>query len=108
MRAMPALVLLLVIGCNLPSTSMQSKTPRQLANGGVVDFRVPNPSPAGAGCVGCGTANPSGMAAAPDGTVWYFDVGQQTLARVTTRGEIAQFKVPGTGDGSRAITVAPD
>ena len=86
-----------------------SATPRpKLASGGVVEYAVPNPSPSGATCAGCGTASLSGIAAGPDGNVWYFDSGQSLVGRVTPAGSIAQFKVPGTGAGSEAITGGPD
>ncbi|HEX2647884.1 MAG TPA: hypothetical protein VHO95_11710, partial [Candidatus Dormibacteraeota bacterium] len=69
---------------------------------------MPDPSPGGATCVGCGSASVSGMAAAPDGSLWFFDTGKQTVARVTVKGQVSQFPVPATGAGSEAITVAPD
>jgi streptogramin lyase len=79
-----------------------------LAAGGVIEYPVPNPSPAGATCAGCGTASLSGIAAGPDGNVWYFDVGQNLVGRVTPAGSITQFAVPGTGSGSEGIVGAPD
>jgi streptogramin lyase len=40
--------------------------------------------------------------------VWYFDVGQKLVGRVTPAGSITQFAVPGTGSGSEAITGGRD
>jgi virginiamycin B lyase len=80
----------------------------KLASGGVVEYPVPNPSSPGSGCSGCGTASLSGIAAGPDGNVWYFDVGQNLVGRVTPAGSITQFAVPATGAGSEGIVGAPD
>jgi streptogramin lyase len=79
-----------------------------LAFGGVVEYSVPNPSPSGSTCSGCGTASLSGIAAGPDGNVWYFDFGRKLVGRVTPAGSITQFAAPGTGSGSEAIVGAPD
>jgi streptogramin lyase len=40
--------------------------------------------------------------------VWYFDVGQNLVGRVTPAGSITQFAVPGTGAGSEAIAGGAD
>ncbi len=79
-----------------------------MASGGVVEYPVPNPSPSGSTCAGCGTASLSGITAGPDGNVWYFDAGQNLVGRVTPAGSITQFPVPGTGSGSEGIIGAPD
>jgi streptogramin lyase len=48
------------------------------------------------------------MAAGPDGNVWFFDVGQNLVGRVTPTGTIQEFAVPGTGAGSEAIAAGQD
>src|ERR1700730_7426692 len=111
MRAALAVCLLLAIACTGPTARPSAtSTPRgpKLASGGVVEYPVPNSSPSGGTCAGCGTASLSGIAAGPDGNMWYFDVGQNLIGRVTPAGSITQFAVPGTGAGSEAITGAPD
>ena len=80
----------------------------QAGDGGVVEYAVPNAASPGTGCAGCGKASLRGITARRDGNVWYFDVGQSTVGRVTPAGVITQFAVPGTGSGSQAITAAPD
>jgi streptogramin lyase len=79
-----------------------------LASGGVVEYPVPNPSPSGTTCAGCGTASLSGITAGPDGNAWYFDFGQKLVGRVTPGGSITQFAVPGTGAGAEAIAGGRD
>lgn len=110
-RVALALCLVLTVACTgtvgqpFPKAS---PSPPKLASGGVVEYPVPNPSPIGSGCADCGKASLSGIAAGPDGSVWFFDVGQNLVGRVTPAGSITQFAVPGTGSGSEAIVGAPD
>src|SRR5712692_3614646 len=116
MRSAIAACLLLAVACTGPighSSSPPSPAPSPshrpvLASGGVVEYSVPNPSPSGSTCAGCGTASLSGIAAGPDGNVWYFDVGQSLVGRVTPTGSIKQFAVPGAGAGSEAIAAGLD
>jgi streptogramin lyase len=110
MRAAIAVCLLLAAACTDPGQPIAKATPPRpkVASGGVVEYTVPNPSPPGSTCAGCGLASLSGIAAGPDGNVWYFDVGQDLVGRVTPNGSITQFPVPGTGAGSEAIVGAPD
>lgn len=126
MRAALAICLLLVVGCTAngpavahrspalsPSvssapTSRPTPSPGNLTSGGVIEYAVPNPSPTGSGCVGCGQAALSGITAGRDGNIWFFDVGQNFVGRVTPAGVITQFAVPAGGSGSRSIVGAPD
>jgi streptogramin lyase len=110
MRVSLVLCLLLAVACTGPIAQPSSNaTPQpKLASGGVVEYPVPNPSPSGSTCAGCGTASLSGIAAGPDGNVWYFDVGQKLVGRVSPNGSITQFPVPGTGSGSEAIAGGAD
>src|SRR5713226_3010177 len=110
MRAAIAVCLLLAVACTGPGQPSAKATPARpkVASGGVVEYTVPNPSPSGSTCAGCGTASLSGIAAGPDGNAWYFDVGQNLVGRVTPAGSITEFAVPGTGAGSEAIVGAPD
>ena len=111
MRAALAVCLVLLAACSGPIAQPSAKAnplPPKLASGGVVEYPVPNPSLPGSGCSGCGTASLSGIAAGPDGNVWYFDVGQNLVGRVTPSGSITQFSVPATGAGSEGIVGAPD
>ena len=110
MRVSLVLCLLLAVACTGPIAQPSSNaTPQpKLASGGVVEYAVPNPSPSGSTCAGCGTASLSGIAAGPDGNVWYFDVGQKLVGRVSPNGSITQFPLPGTGSGSEAIAGGSD
>jgi streptogramin lyase len=62
----------------------------------------------GGSCYSCDRISLSGITAARDGNVWFFDVGQSTVGRVTPTGVITQYAVPATGSGSRSIVGAPD
>jgi streptogramin lyase len=62
----------------------------------------------GGSCYSCDRISLSGITAARDGNVWFFDVGQSTVGRVTPAGVITQYAVPATGSGSRSIVGAPD
>ncbi len=109
--ALAVLLVLFAAACSGPMAqpSANATPPRpKLATGGVVEYPLPNPSPPGSGCAGCGTASLSGIAAGPDGNVWYFDVGQNLVGRVTPAGSITQFAVPATGAGSEGIVGGPD
>ena len=110
MRVSPVVCLLLAVACTGPIAQQSSNaTPQpKLASGGVVEYAVPNPSPSGSTCAGCDIASLSGIAAGPDGNVWYFDVGQKLVGRVSPNGSITQFPVPGTGSGSEAIAGGAD
>jgi virginiamycin B lyase len=110
MRAALAVCLVLLAACSGPITQPSATaTPlSKLASGGVVEYPLPNPSTPGSACSGCGTASLSGITAGPDGNVWFFDVGQNLLGRVTPAGSITQFAVPATGAGSEGIVGAPD
>jgi streptogramin lyase len=110
MRAAFAVCLLLAAACTGPigQPSPSATPPSKLASGGVVEYQVPDPSPSGTTCAGCSAPSLSGIAAGPDGNVWYFDYGQRLVGRVTPAGSITPFKVPGTGAGSEAITGGPD
>ena len=111
MRAALAVCLVLLAACSgpiAPPSAHATPVLPKLASGGVVEYPVPNPSTPGSGCSGCGTASLSGITAGPDGNVWFFDVGQNLLGRVTPAGSITQFAVPATGAGSEGIVGAPD
>src|SRR5258708_26481071 len=125
MRAAVAICRLLVVGCTAngpavaprspalsPSvswapTSRPTPSPGKLTSGGVIEYAVPNPSPTGSGCAGCGKASLSGITAGRDGNVWYFDVGQTLVGRVTPAGVITQFAVPAGRASSGLIVGAP-
>src|SRR5258708_16545160 len=112
MRAALAICLLLVVGCpaNGPAvahrspalspsvssapTSRPTPSPGKLTSGGVIEYAVPNPSPTGSGCAGCGKASLSGITAGSDGNVWYFDVGQTPVGRGTPAGRIPHLALP--------------
>ncbi|HET7466110.1 MAG TPA: choice-of-anchor D domain-containing protein, partial [Candidatus Dormibacteraeota bacterium] len=114
-----ALLVVLVAACTSSVSTGQHSSPTarpagsaspnpKLASGGVVEYAVPNPSPPGTSCAGCGTASLEGMVAGPDGNIWFVDAGLNMVGKITPAGVITQFPVPATGAGSRSITVGPD
>lgn len=50
----------------------------------------------------------TGIAAGPDGALWFTDRGLNQIGRSTTRGEIAEFPIPTRNAGPAAIVAGPD
>jgi streptogramin lyase len=118
MRAVLAVCVLLAVGCTAngpivrPASSQSPASsvpqPHAAASGGVVEYPVSAASFPGRTCQDCDRMSLSGITTGRDGNVWFFDVGQKTVGRVTPAGVITQYAVPATGSGSRSIVGAPD
>jgi streptogramin lyase len=51
---------------------------------------------------------PRGIAAGPDGALWFTEVGLSKIGRLTTGGELREFQVPTLGLGPSEIAAGPD
>jgi streptogramin lyase len=51
---------------------------------------------------------PDGIAAGPDGNLWFADFNGNTIGRLTTGGVVTDFRVPTGGSGPSTITTGPD
>jgi streptogramin lyase len=50
----------------------------------------------------------SGIAAGPDGNLWFTKTGENKIGRITTGGVAADFPIPTPGSGPSFITAGPD
>lgn len=50
----------------------------------------------------------SGIAAGPDGNLWFTNTGENKIGRITTGGVATEFSIPTQGSGSSLITAGPD
>jgi len=50
----------------------------------------------------------SGIAAGPDGNLWFTKTGENKIGRITTAGVATEFPVPTPGSGLSLITAGPD
>jgi streptogramin lyase len=50
---------------------------------------------------------PRGIAAGPDGNLWFADE-EGRIGRITTQGVVTEFPVPGTSTRPNSITAGPD
>jgi virginiamycin B lyase len=67
------------------------------AAGSVAQFQLPTAH-----------SRPIGVAAGPDGNVWFTEYGGNKVGRVTPAGEITEFALPTPGSGPADITTGPD
>ena len=56
---------------------------------------------------GTGISGPAGITAGPDGALWFTNVGNNSIGRITTAGKITDYTGPGIADPQR-IVVGPD
>ena len=63
--------------------------------GTITEFPVPDGSP-------------YGIAAGPDGNLWFTDLGSNRIGRITTSGTITEFVVPTAGSDPGGIAAGPD
>jgi streptogramin lyase len=89
-----------------------NKIGRITPGGNVTEFAIPT-QPGGTTPELSG-AFPGGIAAGPDGKVWFTEAGSHKIGRVTTNGEITEFPLPtdntlyGYGSEPLEITTGPD
>jgi streptogramin lyase len=53
-------------------------------------------------------ADPRGIAAGPDGNLWFTERGSNKIGRITPAGVVTEFLVPTPGSGPDGITAGPD
>jgi streptogramin lyase len=68
-----------------------------ISSGSIVEFPVPTSG-----------SNPYGIAAGPDGNLWFTEQLGNKIGRITTTGNITEFAVPTAGSEPVAITAGPD
>ena len=56
---------------------------------------------------GTGINDPTGIAAGPDGALWFTNFGNNSIGRITTAGTVTNYTGPGISDPS-GITAGPD
>lgn len=54
------------------------------------------------------SAQPSGIAAGPDGALWFTEWGANKIGRITTAGVITEYNLPSTYNTPTVITAGPD
>ena len=54
------------------------------------------------------TSEPDGIAAGPDGAVWFTEFFASSIGRVTTRGRFSEFPTPTSGSSPIGIAAGPD
>jgi virginiamycin B lyase len=64
---------------------------------GIKEFTVPTPS-----------SLPMGIAAGPDGDMWFTEDDANKIGRVTTKGAIKEFPIPSPNSGPNRIATGPD
>ena len=83
----------------LPAASLASvvvvASPAEGVANGVTEFAIPTAD-----------ANPQGIAAGPDGALWFAENATSTIGRVTPAGEMTEISLP-EGSGPQDITAAP-
>ena len=63
----------------------------------VTEFPIPTAS-----------SNPTGIAAGPDGNLWFTESASNQIGRITTSGVITEFPLPNAASDPRGITAGPD
>jgi len=61
-------------------------------------------------CYRCssGRGVPHGIAAGPDGNLWFTELGANQIGRVTTSGAFREFPIPTAGSYADGIAAGPD
>ena len=63
----------------------------------LIEFVVPGPG-----------SEPTGIAAGPDGNVWFTEAGSDEIGRITLAGAFVEFVVPGVGSAPTGIAAGSD
>jgi uncharacterized protein (TIGR03437 family) len=58
--------------------------------------------------LGTAMSQPSGIAAGPDGALWFTESGANQIGRITTAGTITEYRVPTAASEPTGITKGPD
>src|SRR3974390_1218531 len=91
------LVVVSIIGLSLPANG-QSFTKSPASPGRLPGAVAPN----------CTSSAPYGIAAGPDGAVWFTDVNCNLIGRITTNGAVTTFPIPTSNTSPTQITAGPD
>ncbi|MBT2446580.1 DUF11 domain-containing protein [Streptomyces sp. ISL-43] len=70
--------------------------PHNTPAGAVTEFPIP------------GGGAPTGIAAGPDGALWFTEFGGEKIGRITTAGAISEYPIPTTSGQPEEITAGPD
>jgi streptogramin lyase len=71
------------------------------------EFPVTNPCPAAPPSTGGGTCQPAGIAAGPDGALWFTEENGDRIGRITTAGSITEVQLA-SGTHPTKIAAGPD
>ena len=63
----------------------------------ITEFPIPHPA-----------SGPSGIAAGPDGNLWFTESNGNRIGRITTAGVVTEFPIPTASSDPRAIASGPD
>jgi streptogramin lyase len=74
----------------------------------VIEYPLPNPLPPGSGCVDCGQASTSAIAAGADGNLWFADAGHRAVGRITPSGDVTEFELSAAIGNPYGIGAGPD
>src|SRR5437667_299854 len=74
-----------------------ASAPTAQANTGLKLFPTPTAS-----------SRPTGIAAGPDGNLWFTETGANAIGRITPAGVITEFPIPTANSSPWAITAGPD
>src|ERR1700730_2867726 len=53
-------------------------------------------------------SSPVGIAAGPDGNLWFTEFSGNKIGRITTAGVVTEFSIPTSASGPRGIAAGPD
>jgi virginiamycin B lyase len=73
------------------------KIGRITTDGAITEYAVPS-----------ATSYPKGIAAGPDGALWFTEFAGNQIGRITTAGEITEFPLPAVNSEPSGITSGPD
>jgi len=65
--------------------------------GDVVEFSLPS-----------GGSEPTGIAAGPDGNIWFTESASSNIGCITMDGQVTEYPIPTANSGPQAIAVGPD
>jgi virginiamycin B lyase len=66
-------------------------------SGAISEFPVPTTN-----------SGPAGIAAGPDGNLWFAELNSNQIGRITVSGAISEFPVPTASSGPAGIAAGPD
>jgi virginiamycin B lyase len=82
------------------------KIGRYTPSGQLTEYAIPNPENLVSGSVGAPA--PRHIVYGPEGAFWFTDPGDDSIGRVTTSGQITEYKVPPYKAGEKTILPVPE